>query len=183
MLKVFSEALCGFISQMKSFSTIVCILTAIGWSGISQADDWPAWRGPRGDGSSAELNAPLHWSSTDNIAWKTPLPGVGRSSPIVSGDRVFVTSGDATDNTRHVMSFDRLTGMMQWNITVHQGPGGQMHRFNTTASSTPATDGQLVFAAFVDDKDLRIYATPAISHGQIFVRTESQLICIGEKSM
>lgn len=143
---------------MKSLSILVCAVLVVGWTCVSQAEDWPAWRGPRGDGISAELNAPLTWSETENIAWRTPVPGIGRSSPIVSGDRVFVTSGDSTDDSRHVMCFDRVNGKMLWNVAVHKGPAGTMHRFNTTASSTPATDGELVFAAFVDDKDLRIFA-------------------------
>ncbi len=143
---------------MKILWVLVCGLMVVAWGGKSPAEDWPAWRGPRGDGISTELTAPLQWSAAENIAWKTPVPGVGRSSPIVSGDRVFVTTGDSTDNSRRVLSFNRTTGLMLWNISVHQGPGGKMHRFNTTASSTPATDGQYVFAAFVDDKELRVFA-------------------------
>src|SRR5262245_24871879 len=61
-------------------------------AGQAMAEDWPAWRGPRGDGTSSEKNLPLRWSANDNIAWKTPIPGTGHSSPIVVGDRVFVTS-------------------------------------------------------------------------------------------
>jgi outer membrane protein assembly factor BamB len=143
---------------MKCLSILVCAVVVATGTCVLQAEDWPAWRGPRGDGISTELTAPLHWSPNDNIAWRTPVPGVGRSSPIVSGDRIFVTSGDESDDSRHVMCFDRVTGKMQWNVAVHKGPAGTMHRFNTTASSTPATDGELVFAAFVDDKDLRIFA-------------------------
>lgn len=143
---------------MKSLLILFCAVLLVSWTCALQAEDWPAWRGPRGDGISTELTAPLHWSASDNIVWRTSVPGVGRSSPIVSGDRVFVTSGNASDNSRHVMCFDRLNGKMQWNVAVHKGPAGTMHRFNTTASSTPATDGELVFAAFVDDKDLWIFA-------------------------
>lgn len=125
---------------------------------IASAADWPGWRGPNGDGISSETEAPLQWSPTENVAWKSPVPGVGRSSPIVWGERVFVTTGDSTDNSRRVLSFERETGKLLWNVSVHQGPGGKMHRFNTTASSTPATDGNLVFAAFVDDKELTVFA-------------------------
>src|SRR5262245_13857450 len=56
------------------------------------ADNWPQWRGPAGTGASSELRLPETWSDTENIAWKTRLGGVGVSSPIVWGDRVFVTS-------------------------------------------------------------------------------------------
>jgi len=127
-------------------------------SSSAPAEDWPAWRGPRGDGTSSELNAPLHWSATENIAWKTPIPGIGRSSPIVSGERVFITTSDAADHSRRVLSFDRSTGKLLWNVKVYEGPDGKMHRFNTSASSTPVTDGKYVFAVFVDDQQLWIFA-------------------------
>src|SRR5262249_2993805 len=104
------------------------------------ADDWPGWRGPRGDGISNEKVAPLHWSSSENIVWKTSLPGTGRSSPIVWRDRVFITAGDDSDQSRRVLSLERTTGKILWNVPVHSGASGQMHRFNTTASSTPCTD-------------------------------------------
>lgn len=143
---------------MKHLAILFCSLVMAASNDDVFAEDWPGWRGPRGDGISTEQSAPLHWSATENIAWKTPVPGVGRSSPIVSGDRVFVTTGDASDNTRRILSFDRTNGKLLWNVSVHQGPAGKMHRFNTTASSTPATDGQLVFAAFVDDKEMRVVA-------------------------
>jgi outer membrane protein assembly factor BamB len=60
--------------------------------GVLRADDWPNWRGPQASGVSAEPSLPTKWSATDNLAWKAPLAGAGISTPIVSGDRVFVTS-------------------------------------------------------------------------------------------
>jgi outer membrane protein assembly factor BamB len=59
---------------------------------FAHAEDWPHWRGPLGSGLSPERNLPVRWSATENIAWRTALPGKGVSSPVVSGDRVFVTS-------------------------------------------------------------------------------------------
>src|SRR5262245_47052728 len=83
------------------------------------AEDWPGWRGPRGDGISHEKTAPLRWSSTDNIAWKTPLPLSGRSSPIVWGEQVFVTAGDTANQARRVICLDKATGRILWNTEVH----------------------------------------------------------------
>ena len=60
------------------------------------AEDWPGWRGPRGDGTSAESAAPLRWSATDNVAWKTPIPGKGHSSPIVCGVMFLIDSMPST---------------------------------------------------------------------------------------
>jgi len=130
----------------------------ISFAGFARADDWPGWRGPRGDGISQESNAPLRWSPTENIVWKTPLPGRGRSSPIVAGDGVFVTAGDDSDQSRRVICLDRLTGKVRWNLAVHRGEAGQMHRNNTTASSTPCTDRQHVYSVFVDAHAMRVIA-------------------------
>ncbi|MCX7409822.1 MAG: PQQ-binding-like beta-propeller repeat protein [Planctomycetales bacterium] len=143
---------------MKTCSTITVILFLSILASISHAEDWPGWRGPRGDGISRDTDAPLHWSATENIVWKTPILGVGRSSPITSGDRVFVTTGDLTDETRRVICLDRTSGKIEWNVAVHKGPGGKMHRFNTTASSTPTADGERVYSVFVDDHGMQVVA-------------------------
>ncbi len=144
--------------RVKPCLTRALLIAVLGCTTAAQGEDWPAWRGPRGDGTSAESAAPVHWSPTENIAWKTPVPGTGRSSPIVCGGRIFVTTGDAADESRRVLCFGRDTGAVLWNVTVHRGPGGQMHRLNSTASSTPAADDQRVYAVFADDTALRVVA-------------------------
>ena len=68
------------------------IVLAFMAGGSLAAADWPQWRGPNGTGATTETNLPVRWSSTDNVAWKTPIGGLGVSTPIVFGDRVFVTS-------------------------------------------------------------------------------------------
>src|SRR4029453_17520180 len=67
---------------------------------VIKADDWPNWRGPEASGVSSEKKLPTRWSATENIAWKAPIAGVGISTPIVSGDRVFVTSQLGTGISR-----------------------------------------------------------------------------------
>ena len=124
----------------------------------SPADDWPAWRGPNGNGISTESVAPMKWSASENIAWRIEIPGRGRSSPIVTGDRVFVTTGVEEDQSRRVICIHRADGRILWSKSVHTGPGGKMHQDNTMASSTPATDGERVFAAFVDDQGMKVVA-------------------------
>lgn len=139
-------------SSVALLACLACCVSSV------RADDWPGWRGPRGDGVSRETSAPLKWSATENIAWKTAIPGSGLSSPIVSGDRIFVTSGDTSDSTRHVICLDRTNGKICWDQVVFHGAPGTMHKFNTTASSTPATDGERVFACFNDDAGLSVFA-------------------------
>jgi len=124
----------------------------------SHADDWPAWRGPKGDGVSREATAPLQWGPEENIAWRTVIPGKGRSSPIVCQGRVFVTTGVETDLSRRVLCLDAKNGQILWSTSVHSAPGGKMHQDNTMASSTPVTDGERVFAVFVDDQEMHVVA-------------------------
>src|SRR5690606_19762444 len=71
-------------------SVAVCMLM-VAWVAPSTADDWLRFRGNDGSGQSAETSLPLTWTATENIAWRTPLPGAGSSSPIVVGDKVFLT--------------------------------------------------------------------------------------------
>lgn len=143
------------VLRVKRF---IALIVALNVTAAALADDWPGWRGPRGDGISHEMRAPLKWSPTENIAWKTPIPGVGLSSPIIVGDRVFVTSGIAEDQSRHLICLSRDQGVILWDRRLLNGPPGQMHRFNTTASSTPVCDGDAVYAAFTDDTGLSIFA-------------------------
>src|SRR5262245_26531428 len=73
------------------------LLTLLVLGSSSRAHNWPAWRGPTGQGTSAETNLPVTWSATENVKWKVPLPDEGNSTPVVWGDRVFLTQ--ATDKT------------------------------------------------------------------------------------
>lgn len=132
---------------------------------MSAAEDWPMWRGPRGDGISLETDIPLEWSPTKNIAWATPIPGKGRSSPIVSGDAVFVSTVLPESLSRRLLKVNRASGAIEWNQELLSGPLEQQHRFNTSASSTPATDGSWVYCVVVDDQ--RMYVVACDYEGKI----------------
>ena len=132
------------------FSCLVC-------AAVASAEDWPGWRGPRGDGTSEEKNVPLEWSATKNVRWKAAIPGIGHSSAIVFGDRVFVTScvdrkpaGKDTDGDRVLLALDRRDGKVLWEKTVVTSKLEGKHPHNSRASATPATDGKYVYAAFLD---------------------------------
>ena len=121
-------------------------------------EEWPGWRGPRGDGTSSETNVPTKWSGSDNIAWKTPLPGLGHSSPIIWGDRIFLTTALAETQDRILLCLDRKTGKILWRQTVIHAPLETKQPENSYASSTPVTDGEKVYAAFLDGKDVVVAA-------------------------
>jgi hypothetical protein len=122
------------------------------------AENWPQWRGPRGDGTSLEFNLPVHWSGTSNLLWKTAVPGLGHASPIVWSNRVFTASALPETEDRMLLCFDRETGRSLWQRTVVNSPFERKHALNSHASSTPATDGELVFTAFLDVQEAVVAA-------------------------
>ncbi|MBI2924765.1 MAG: PQQ-binding-like beta-propeller repeat protein [Verrucomicrobia bacterium] len=135
------------------------------------ASNWPQFRGPGARGVSEEKNLPNAWSTNQNVAWVTEVPGRGWSSPIVWGERVFVTSvvsdgqveppkkglyfgGERPTPPKDthrwfVLCLDLPTGNIAWNKQVHEGPpANPVHLKNNHAAETPVTDGERVYAYF-----------------------------------
>ncbi|MBD0326811.1 MAG: PQQ-binding-like beta-propeller repeat protein, partial [Pyrinomonadaceae bacterium] len=134
--------------------------------------NWPSFRGPQASGVASRQNLPDRWDAKtgENILWRTPIPGLAHSSPVIWGNRIFVTSavssdpnasfrpglygdGDASqDRTRHrwmLYALDKRTGKILWERIAHQGvPIDKRHIKSTYANSTPATDGRIVVAWF-----------------------------------
>ncbi|MGV3485833.1 MAG: PQQ-binding-like beta-propeller repeat protein [Planctomycetaceae bacterium] len=126
------------------------------------AEDWNRFRGPHGTGITADT-APVTWNDQDGILWKLELPGRGVSSPIITGDRVFVTcysgygtadgQGTIADLKRHLVCVERTTGKVLWTKTIdavmpedpYEPPGVTSHGY---ASHTPVSDGELVYVFF-----------------------------------
>jgi outer membrane protein assembly factor BamB len=123
---------------------LVCSSVAVG-----RAEEWPGWRGPRGDGTSAETGVPRTWGPKENIAWMAPIPGVGHSSPVVWGDHIFVTSCIEEQGKRLLVAVDRPTGKIVWQREVLRAPLERKHNLNSYASSTPVTDGRHVWVSFL----------------------------------
>jgi outer membrane protein assembly factor BamB len=133
------------------------------------ADDyWPQWRGPHATGVSTTADPPVEWSETTNVRWKVEVPGRGSGTPVVWGDRVFVTTavpvgvdaaagheprGMMTPRLAHryvVMAFDRRDGRVVWEQVAREAPPSEgAHQDNGTfASSSAVTDGEHVIASF-----------------------------------
>jgi outer membrane protein assembly factor BamB len=130
-----------------------CLLlgSLVGWI---RADNWPQWRGPQGDGLSKEKTFPTRWSKTQNVAWTLPMPGQGGSTPIVWGERVFLTSGDKNDDlwllclsTAGKELWKRKLGNVHIRTFGNEGNG---------ASASPSTDGKHVWA-FVGSGDFACF--------------------------
>ena len=75
--------------MMRASKIVLALVVAAG--GSVAAADWPQWRGPHGSGISDETDVPVRWSATENVAWKAPVAGLGVSTPIAAGERIFVT--------------------------------------------------------------------------------------------
>lgn len=126
--------------------------------------EWPWWRGPFRNGVAAsEQQPPVSWSATENVVWKTPIVGRGHGSPIVVGDQVILNTANVETGTQHVVCYSRKTGKLLWNTTVHRGGlhvkgKKQPNEKASWASSTPACDGQLIFASFYSDNAIYVTA-------------------------
>ncbi len=147
-------------------STIIALTFVLAGAAVSHAENWPCWRGPRGDGTSLEKNVPVEWDATtnQNIAWKVEIPYGGHSSPVVWGDRIFVSGADEAKSRRMLMAFDRQNGKRLWEIDVEDAPLEKKHKLNSWASGTPSTDGKLVYVTFLDQKEMLVAAYDMDGH-------------------
>jgi outer membrane protein assembly factor BamB len=147
---------------LKNYAALLANFAAILMSGMNseaQAADWTQFRGPGGLGVSAETDLPEKWSETENLAWRTELPGYGASSPIALGPHVYVTcysgygtGGDAEkmeDLTLHVVCVKRVDGSVAWDTKVQpQLPETERVRDHGYAAATPTTDGEFLYVFF-----------------------------------
>ena len=136
-------AACGFATV-----ALFCTLT--------RAENWPQWRGPRGDGTSLETTIPTRWSATENLRWNTAIPGKGHSSPVVWGDRIFLTTCLEESEDRVLLCLDRADGRTLWRKVVLKAPLEKKHDLNSYASATPATDGKSVWVAFFQEPRIEL---------------------------
>lgn len=131
--------------------TLVVLVGACCWMlPTAFAADWPGWRGPGATGISPEQHLPTKWSATQNVRWKVPMSGAGVSTPIVSGQRIFLTASDGRLSERlHVWCLDRADGKTLWHTQLFGSaqPEGQFPP-GGMAVPTPTTDGKLIYALF-----------------------------------
>jgi len=108
---------------------------------LASADNWPQWRGPSGNGLSTENGLPARWTTTQNIAWKLPMPGLSGSTPIVWGDRIFLNV--ASNGSLFLWAVDRNKGVPLWK--KHLGDGDHWERKQNMSTPSPVTDGKSVW--------------------------------------
>lgn len=166
------------LALLLSFVTISTSAESPATSAASAADpitlgpaDWPWWRGPQRNGvADANQQPPLKWNATENILWKTPVPGRGHGSPIVVGDQVFLATAEASDGIQSLRCYDRLTGKEVWQTEVHRGPFPKGNDKSSFASATPACDGRRVFINFLHNG--AVYTTALSRDGKQLWQTK-----------
>ncbi len=141
---------------------VLTLSVVFGLSASSRADNWPAWRGPDGQGHCAEKNLPLTWGPKENVRWKTPLKDPGNSTPVIWGDRIFLTQagdktmwppkgsngGPAIARRRALLCLDRTDGKILWQKDVMYDEQEATHGTNPFCSASPVTDGERVIVSF-----------------------------------
>ncbi len=116
--------------------------------GSSSAADWPTWRGPNSDGKLSEGGAafPVEWSPQKNLKWRVELPEPGNSSPIVVGERIFLTLGKEKGASCCLLCFNTKDGSLRWEKEVNYGKVDLTHQTNPYCSASPVSDGERVYA-------------------------------------
>ena len=139
--------------------TMRIVLGFLALAALARADneEWSGWRRPRRDGTSHESGFPLRWSATEGVLWKVPIPGKGHSSPVVWGDRVFVTTCVEDGAERKLLCLDARDGHLLWDRVVVTVPKERKHGLNSYASATPVTDGKFVWVTFLEESRFSIF--------------------------
>jgi outer membrane protein assembly factor BamB len=136
--------------------TLLVLLLIAGTTLLAQAEDWPQFRGPTGQGHTTERGLPLEWNETNNIIWKSPVPGLGWSSPAVANGRVWLTTVVESKERRgrvsaslRALAYDVATGRELVNVEVFRlDDAGYVNPKNSRASPTPIVDGDRVYVHF-----------------------------------
>lgn len=141
-----------FFEAVSRFFLVPLLLVLLCY--CSQANDWPQFRGPTGDGISPASHVPLEWSVDHNVVWKQPIPGTGWSSPVLSRGRLYLTSAVSAETgsvSLRALCVDASTGQIIWDVEVFQPTPSatrQMHSKNSLASPTPLVTADRLFVHF-----------------------------------
>ncbi len=150
--------LCAVLALPSAFVTAADQTGLEQFPKLSAERDWPWWRGPSRKGI-ATAAAPVKFNDQAGYRWKTAVPGRGHSSPVVVGDRIFLTTADESSETQSVLAFSRTNGNLLWQEQISQGGfPDKNHSKNTAATPTVACDGDRVFASFFHHQAIHLTA-------------------------
>ena len=148
---------------MKTLLSTLALVSLLANPQLDHADaksEWRVWRGPNSNGVAASGQKPvIEWSPTKNVLWKVDVPGRGHSSPIVVGDLVVLTTADESAKTQSVIAYVRKTGKPAWSPEIPAGGvAEEIHKKNTHASPTAASDGKQIYATFCNGGAIHLVA-------------------------
>ena len=196
-----------FVSILSTLILVTCCLVVEPTVADAQSDtlkQWGTWRGPNNNGVVDDQKVVTKWSDSENVLWFAEVPGRGHSTPIIVGDRIYLTTADTNAETQSVLCYDRNGGKLLWNTPVNEGNfNPRIHMKNTHASPTVACDGERVFALFNNNGQNQLSAlsldgkllwqrhvakfktkypfgsgsTPILHNGLLYVPNESQSEC------
>ena len=135
---------------MQRLAVLAFLVEMAVTSAAIRAENWPEFRGPDRQGNSSEKNLPLKWSQQENIRWKAPIPGDAWSTPIIWGDRVFLTTATDKGESCRIISLETKTGKLLWDKEVFRQKPRKKETRNSYATPSPVTDGERVYAVFSD---------------------------------
>lgn len=137
---------------------LLVVILGLAWQATTgRAENWPQWRGPNLSGISAETNVPTQWSKTENVAWRLPLPGPAGATPVIWGERIFLTSVAGAEKSDLVLLCADTSGNLLWQETIGSGSKDVRNDEGNFASPSPCTDGKHVWA-FFGTGDLACYS-------------------------
>jgi outer membrane protein assembly factor BamB len=127
---------------------LACLILSVSSLPFSHADNWPTWRGPTGQGLSAEKKIPLKWSATENVKWKVPLADAGNSTPVVWGDKIFLTQANRGGSKRSLLCFLRGDGSLLWQHDVAYAEKERAYQETWYVNASPVVDAERVVVSF-----------------------------------
>lgn len=133
------------MNTIPRYLTALVLVTASTFC-LADQTNWPQWRGASGDGVSTSEDVVTKWDADSNVKWRIDLPEAGNSTPVVWGDRIFLTQPIADENSRAILCLDRKTGDEKWRQSVVYDQAEASHKTNPYCSASPATDGDRVIA-------------------------------------
>jgi len=135
-------------SLTRFISSVIFLILCLILCGPALAENWPAWRGPSGQGFCEEKDVPLTWSDKENVKWKVPLENPGNSTPVVWGDKIFVTQAITGGATRSLLCFARADGALLWQRDVAYTEKERNWNETWYANASPALDGERAVVSF-----------------------------------
>ena len=145
---------CGF--RRKLIQAALCAALSVWLANTASAQEWTRFRGPNGSGESDATTIPAKWTEKD-YNWKVELPGVGHSSPVLWGDKIFLTSADPQSGTRFVLALAPSDGHVIWKKTF-PASAYHIHTQNSFATGTPAVDAKHIYIAWATPEEYQLLA-------------------------